>query len=113
MFHGEEEEMKLRSIPPANRRTSSRLECLSSMRAATRIGMVFVGPAQPRLQDAGPTYIPRVIKSDPSVHQGQEIYQVAFGRLINLMKELAANAASEEEACFWEGEIDRMSKDLQ
>ena len=90
--------MRLRSIPPANRRSHS-LACLSSMRAATHIGMTFVGAqAGGRAGRAAPEdkFTPRVIAPDKA-HQ-------ALRR--------AVAAAMVEKAKFWEEELARWVEDF-
>ena len=73
---------KLTSIPPANRRPSR----LSSMRAATRVRLTFVGPAMGgggigsvnRSSGREPAYKPHVIAPKPEVERAWEDYQEAW-----------------------------------
>lgn len=81
--------VKLRSIPPANRQKRS----ISSMRAATASGMVFVGPAMgggsASRQPAEEPFEARVIEPNPEVQQARQDFQKALA----------------EKAAFWQKEI--------
>ena len=89
--------MRLSSIPPANRRPGG-LARLSSMRAATHVGLTFVGSQAGRAARAAPEdkFIPRVIAPDKA-HQ-------ALRR--------AVAAARSARTKFWKEELARWVEDF-
>jgi hypothetical protein len=91
----------LRSIPPANRR-------VSSMRAATRTGKVFVGSADRGGQEKS-TFRPLVIKPDPEV---QQMRKALVKRLWDT-ELLEDEAAEPEEAAYWRDIIERLRGSLR
>ena len=78
--------MRLRSIPPANRT----LGRLSSMRAATTSGMIFVGSASQPAKE--PDFKPHIIKPDQQAQQAREAFHKALAtkreQLLKYLEEL-------------------------
>lgn len=70
------------SIPPANRRRVTMIDHLSSMRAATRVGMTFVGSAQcarpSSPSSSSSDFKPRVISPNLQVIRQREAWQKAL-----------------------------------
>jgi len=102
---------RLRSIPSANRRPGG-LACLSSMRAATRVGLVFVGGAARRTpadDGSGATSKKaRVIQPNRQAQREREAFQRALAAKVRQLEKLVAEAASPEEVEFWRMELDRL-----
>lgn len=105
--------MKLRSIPPANRRTN-RLDRLSSMAAATHTGFTFVGDgigsANARQEADQDTFAPRVIAPDPLVAETRRLYREAMARLAGQLEGLIETAEGLAEVEFWQAALDRLQK---
>lgn len=95
--------IKLRSIPPANRRPQARVN-LSSMRAAARAGMVRLG-TKPPSQEPQSSYVPRVIES----RANPDLYRASLHRLADQIETLITYAATPEETAFWQNELQRMT----
>lgn len=89
--------MKLRSIPPANRRPGL-LRQLSSMRAATHVGLVFVGSQTGRSADQSTDdeFTPRVITPDKAEHDLRGAIAAALTR----------------KAEFWQAELATWQEEL-
>ncbi len=98
--------MRLRSIPPANRSAPSRLAHLSSMRAADRAGIVFVGRQEPRQVQLCESRA-RVVRPDAQAQGERRAFQQAWSARIRQIEELLADAATLAEAAFWQQELDR------
>lgn len=108
----------LTSIPPANRRGGS-LNRLSSMRSATRVGMVFVGPARAPAgeqggrgageQEPAPSeFSPRVIAPDAQAQRQRAAYRQALAAKVQQLERLLVEAALPEEAAFWQAELAKL-----
>ena len=100
--------MKLRSIPPANQTASK----LSSMCAATRVGMTFVGghvgsAAQPSQQGQ---FKAHVTEPDPKVAEMRHQYRAAIHEKIQWLLAQALKAATPEEEAWWRSELTRAGK---
>lgn len=106
--------MNLRSIPPANRSRRRPLDRLSSMRAATRTGMIFVGGSVGgvRPNGGGPQEPPRkvgtYIPPNKNVANEREAAIQTLSRMAAdldaLIEELIASGETWalREAHFWE-----------
>jgi hypothetical protein len=100
--------MRLRSIPPANR-TLSRL---SSMRAATRVGMTFVGghvgpAAQPSQQGQ---FKAATVEPDKVRIKALQEYRAAIRQRVQWLEDQALAAANPEEEAWWRSELTRVGK---
>ena len=97
------------AIPPANRRQPQRL---SSMRAATRTGMTFVGAMTTRQAESTTTKA-RVIKADGQAHRNRAALRKAIAAKIAQLECLMEQALAvgdpwlAEEAEFWRKELRR------
>jgi len=93
---------RLTCIPPANRRNSANQ--FSSMRAATRSGMVFIGPAthQPSKQS---NFVPKAILSDPQIRKQRENFYAGLHEKSVCIKELLMLATDPKEIEFWQQEL--------
>ncbi len=98
--------MRLRSIPPANRVGPSRLARLSSMQAADRAGMVFVGRQEPRQAETRENRA-RVMGPDAQAQRERQAFQQAWTARIRQIEELLADAATLAEAAFWQQELEQ------
>ncbi len=98
--------IKLHSIPPANRVGPPRLARLSSMRAADRAGMVFIGRVKSR-QVQPCERRACVIGPDAQAQRERQAFQQAWAARIKQIEELLADAATLAEAAFWQQELDR------
>ena len=98
--------MRLHSIPPANRLGPSRLARLSSMRAADRAGMVFVGQAEPRQAQPCEGH-GRVVHPDAQAQRERQAFQQAWAARIRQIEALLADAATLAEAAFWQRELEQ------
>jgi len=96
--------VKLHSIPPANRRPSS----LSSMRAATKTGMVFVGSAQKKVEPE--TFKANIVEPNTARIKTLQEYRAAIHSKMQWLEEQALGAATPEEQTWWNAELDRVSK---
>ena len=96
---------RLTSIPPANR-TPSRL---SSMRAATRVGMTFVGghvgsAMRPSQQGQ---FKAATIEPDKARIKALQEYRAAIREKIQWLEDQALKAATPEEETWWRSELTR------
>lgn len=107
--------MRLRSIPPANRQIAC-LSRLSSMRAATRVGLIFVGASSPALSEAAgrPAKVqeedgfrPRVIRPDDQRERQRQAFLKALDAKLRQLERLMAEAVNAAEMAFWRAEIER------
>ena len=100
--------MTLRSIPPANRRPIR----VSSMRAATKAGLIFVGGHIGGQQQSVPvtenTFHPKVISANPDIWNQRGAYYKSRQILIDQLKELIAIAIEPEEIVFWQQQLDKL-----
>ncbi len=101
--------MRLRSIPPANRSGPPRPPLLSSMRAADRAGMAFVGRRQSQ-QEQPCEGRARVIRPDAQAQRERQAFQQAWAARIRQIEELLADAATLTEAAFWQQELDQSGR---
>ena len=95
----------LRSIPPANRQRS--LSVISSMRAATRSGHVFVGSGSARRAYAE-SHKPSGVVPDPKVKRQREQIQVSLYQLATQLERLIATAGEPAETVFWQAALARL-----
>jgi len=105
--------MKQRSIPPANRSPRRRL---SSMEAATRSGLIFVGVGlgsarQPRQSGEDSQFTPRVVKADPKVAEARREHRGAVRALAKRFKGLMDDAKDKAERQFWQDALERIWQD--
>ena len=103
---------RLRSIPPANRGSRSR-DRVSSMRAASRVGMTFVGGSIGSAGGGRQThsdFTVEVKKPDPAMSQMREAFRDAYQRMVEQIEALLAMAEEEGENDYWAGELERLSK---
>ncbi len=97
--------MRLRSIPPANRQPSR----LSSMRAATHVGMTFVGghvgsAAQPSRQGQ---FKATTVEPDKARIKALQEYRAAIRQRVQWLEDQALQAATPEEEAWWRSELTR------
>jgi len=99
--------MTLRSIPPANRQSIR----LSSMRAATRSGLVKIGAhlgsSDVNLHVENP-FQPKSIRPNPKYQEQKADRYTALRVLANDLEELIATAVNSKEAEFWKGQLSRL-----
>jgi len=100
--------MILRSIPPTNRRPIR----VSSMRAATKAGLIFFGAHTGSQQQSVPvienTFHPKVISANPDIWNQRGAYYKSRQILIDQLKELIAIAIEPEEIVFWQQQLDKL-----
>lgn len=83
------------------------MDWFSSMRAATRVGMVFVGRVEHAPVEEN-SFTLRVIPSDPLVMRERAAFQEALSRKVNQIRMQAETAVEESERLFWLTELDRI-----
>ena len=90
--------MNLRSIPPANRRNVK----VSSMRAATRAGMIFVGNQCSRQSPTTVTELPiHTQRPDPHYPAQKQMFREALQANIMRLETLVESAADPAEKAVW------------
>lgn len=99
--------MILRSIPPANQQ---RPQCISSMRSATRAGLIFVGGRVGNCQPIASKnqFQPKAIRPDPKVQEYKKAFFKANQLLIEQLDGLIQVATDPGEVSFWQREIKRL-----
>ncbi len=95
----------LRSIPPQNRRRS--LNALSSMRAATRSGFVFVGSQAVQTARKQSWVIP----PDPKAKQQREYMWKGLHQMAEYIEKQIAAAEMPEEVAFWQAALTRLKRE--
>jgi len=97
------------SIPTANRCRRNHLVKLSSMRAATRTGLVFVGGNLQHNQTVVTSdFQPRTIKSKPQVCNRRQALHVALMKKAHQLEELIISAENNQEIEFWKQELEQL-----
>lgn len=98
----------IRSIPPANRRGPTRL---SSMRAATASGFIFVGQHS-RPHTAQDDFHPHVIVPDQEERRTREVYRETMAAYRERIRELITDLRSQNDR-YLEDEAALLEEDLQ
>lgn len=98
---------RLRSIPPANRSPSR----LSSMRAATHVGMTFIGGHVGSISRPAESVGYNIIAADKRVAEMRREYRAAIDILAGRFEALCRAAESDTEVQFWQAAIEQLRKE--
>jgi len=73
------------------------------MRAATRVGMVFVGPAMGHTQvETHPNFVAQAVKPEPQIQQRRAVLQQGLAKHLIWLKQQVVAAANAEESNYWQ-----------